>query len=186
MKKSNNKSNKVFVPIIIILAILTIAVIALTVLVRIKGGHSSSAKEQSDTSVVESVDNGTEVDFVEDYKLDDYTSKAADGTQTTTTTGSAKMDDPNGYILPTSNSAELTDADLSGLTAQELTYARNEIYARYGYVFESKELNDYFATKSWYTVNSAATDDSLSDLEKKNAEFIRIYQENNQLKYDVK
>ena len=73
-----------------------------------------------------------------------------------------------------------------GLTAQELTYARNEIYARYGYVFDSKELNDYFATKSWYTVNSAATDDSLSDLEKKNAEFIRIYQENNQLKYDVK
>ena len=45
---------------------------------------------------------------------------------------------------------------------------------------------DYFATKSWYTVNSAATDDSLSDLEKKNAEFIRTYQENNQLKYDVK
>ena len=89
-------------------------------------------------------------------------------------------------VLPTSNSAELTDADLSGLTAQELTYARNEIYARYGYVFDSKELNDYFATKSWYTVNSAATDDSLSDLEKKNAEFIRIYQENNQLKYDVK
>lgn len=184
MKKSNNKSNKVFVPVIIILVILTIGVIALTVLVRIKGGHSSSAKEQSDTSVVEAVDSGTEVDFVEDYKLDDYASKAADGTQTTT--GSAKMDDPNGYILPTSNSAELTDADLSGLTAQELTYARNEIYARYGYVFDSKELNDYFATKSWYTVNSAATDDSLSDLEKKNAEFIRTYQENNQLKYDVK
>ena len=69
MKKSNNKSNKVFVPIIMILAILTIAVIAFTVLVRIKGGHSSSAKEQSDTSVVEAVDSGTEVDFVEDYKL---------------------------------------------------------------------------------------------------------------------
>lgn len=93
MKKSNSKSNKVFVPIIIVLAILTIAVIALTVLVRMKGGHSSSAKEQSDTSVVEAVDSGTEVDFVEDYKLDDYASKAADGTQTTT--GSAKMDDPN-------------------------------------------------------------------------------------------
>lgn len=40
MKKSNSKSNKVFVPIIIVLAILTIAVIALTVLVRMKGGHS--------------------------------------------------------------------------------------------------------------------------------------------------
>ncbi len=91
MKKSNSKRNKVFVPIIIVLVILTIAVIALTVLVRMKGGHSSSAKEQSDTSVVEAVDSGTEVDFVEDYKLDDYASKAADGTQTTT--GSAKMDD---------------------------------------------------------------------------------------------
>ena len=57
---------------------------------------------------------------------------------------------PDNYIFYNSNSCYLTDADLAALTPQELCYARNEIYARRGYIFSSTELSDYFNAKNWY------------------------------------
>lgn len=80
------------------------------------------------------------------------------------------------YILPESNSRYLTDADVSGLTLQQLNYAKNEIYARHGRKFDSKELQNYFRSKSWYngTVNAADFKETVfNEYEKKNAEFLR-------------
>ena len=80
------------------------------------------------------------------------------------------------YILPESNSSYLTDADVSGLTLQQLNYAKNEIYARHGRKFDSKELQNYFGSKSWYngTVNAADFKETVfNEYEKKNAEFLR-------------
>lgn len=54
------------------------------------------------------------------------------------------------YILPESGSRQLSRSEILGMTAQELNYARNEIYARHGRKFQSVELSDYFHTKSWY------------------------------------
>lgn len=54
------------------------------------------------------------------------------------------------YILPTSATVQLTEADLAGLTKEQLRLARNEIYARYGMIFGVEDLDNYFATKSWY------------------------------------
>lgn len=54
------------------------------------------------------------------------------------------------YILPTSNSAYLTEADLAPLTKEQLRLARNEIYARHGRKFKDAALNEYFLSKSWY------------------------------------
>ncbi len=54
------------------------------------------------------------------------------------------------YILPTSNSAYLTEADLAPLTKEQLRLARNEIYARHGRKFKDASLNEYFLGKSWY------------------------------------
>lgn len=56
----------------------------------------------------------------------------------------------NGYILPQSTSQYLSADDLSNLTLKGLCYAKNEIYARYGRKFESKELQEYFNSHSWY------------------------------------
>lgn len=80
------------------------------------------------------------------------------------------------YILPESNSRYLTDADVSGLTLQQLNYAKNEIYARHGRKFDSKELQNYFGSKSWYNGTVNATDFKetvFNEYEKKNAEFLR-------------
>lgn len=56
----------------------------------------------------------------------------------------------NGYIFPQSTSQYLSADDLSNLTLKGLCYAKNEIYARYGRKFKSKELQEYFNKQSWY------------------------------------
>lgn len=54
------------------------------------------------------------------------------------------------YILPNSDK-EFIDPDvLKNLTKEELVYARNEIYARYGNAFSSENIKTYFESKSWY------------------------------------
>ena len=55
------------------------------------------------------------------------------------------------YILPEAQYRYLEDNDLNALTLKGISYAKNELYAKYGRKFESQELSDYMATKSWYT-----------------------------------
>ena len=86
------------------------------------------------------------------------------------------------YIISYSSDYPLTETDLSGLSAQELTYARNEIFARHGYIFKSAELNNYFNSKDWYYPDSSFNG-KLSDLEQKNANFISNYQDEYGLTY---
>lgn len=79
------------------------------------------------------------------------------------------------YIIPYSDTAILTYSDISGLSLQEINYAKNEIYARKGRRFQSAELQNYFNSKSWYRGTVAPEDFSdsmLSDIEKRNAEFL--------------
>lgn len=82
------------------------------------------------------------------------------------------------YILPDSSSRLLTDADIEGLSARELNYAKNEIYARHGRIFDSPELREYFESKSWYEGEYTAEEfdaesgSILNENEKKNAEFL--------------
>lgn len=54
------------------------------------------------------------------------------------------------FIIPDSNSRYLDRDDVAFLSLQEINYAKNEIYARHGRKFKSKELSDYFNSKAWY------------------------------------
>lgn len=80
------------------------------------------------------------------------------------------------YIIPYSDTELLTEEDVEGLSVQEINYAKNEIYARYGRKFSSRELQDYFNSKDWYygTIEPEDFDKGnyLSDLENKNAAFL--------------
>lgn len=85
-------------------------------------------------------------------------------------------DDASEYIISDSDSRILTDADVDGLELWQINYAKNEIYARHGYIFESNELQNYFNSKSWYRPLYAKKEfDSLgllSSVENKNAAFL--------------
>lgn len=56
-----------------------------------------------------------------------------------------------GYILPESNSRFFVRSELTHTDEDWLRLARNEIFARHGYVFEDEALAEYFESMSWYT-----------------------------------
>lgn len=83
------------------------------------------------------------------------------------------------YILPDSSSRELTIADISGLSHDQLELARNEIYARHGRKFTNPTLQNYFNSQAWYTGTIEPedfTDDMLSNIEKSNIQFIKEHE----------
>lgn len=83
------------------------------------------------------------------------------------------------YILPQSSTQLLTESDLSGLSANDLMLARNEIYARHGRKFIDTQIQAYFNSKSWYhgTVEAADFDASvLSSIERTNISFISAHE----------
>lgn len=84
------------------------------------------------------------------------------------------------YILPESSSRYLTERDLEGLTKEQLRFARNEIYARHGRIFDSEDLASYFNSKDWYhgTVQASEFREShLSQIEKDNIQLIKKREE---------
>jgi hypothetical protein len=77
--------------------------------------------------------------------------------------------------LPDSSSRLLTEADLEGLTKDELALARNEIYARHGRKFQNRQMREYFESKSWYEPIYEPSEfpvKLLSDVEQRNITFI--------------
>lgn len=79
------------------------------------------------------------------------------------------------YIIANSSTTRLTENDLAKYTAEQLRYARNEIYARHGYIFNNQELLNYFKTKSWYKPTISAdsfNQASLNDIEKANVDLM--------------
>ncbi|MBO4901491.1 MAG: YARHG domain-containing protein [Lachnospiraceae bacterium] len=84
------------------------------------------------------------------------------------------------YIIPDSSDRYLTDADVMGLSSEELRIARNEIFARHGRRFKDAELQAYFDSKSWYRGIYDPDEFSLvvrlSDIEQKNMALIKRYE----------
>lgn len=60
------------------------------------------------------------------------------------------IEDDDTYIFPNSDTEYLTKSDLSGMSKSEINLAKNELYARHGRKFKSKELQEYFENKDWY------------------------------------
>ena len=79
------------------------------------------------------------------------------------------------YMIPDSNYRYLRYSDIAGLSTAELRIARNEIYARHGYIFNSKDLQNYFSSQAWYSP-SPSYNGSLSAVEKANVDFIKQYE----------
>lgn len=94
--------------------------------------------------------------------------------------GNSVRYDGEEYIFPTSDSIYLEEQNLWNLSEEALRIAKNEIYARHGYIFQSDDLNRYFREKSWYqaSVPAAQFDSSvLNEYEKANIKQIADYQE---------
>lgn len=90
-------------------------------------------------------------------------------------------DNDSEYIFSDSSSRLLTEADISGRSAEELRIAKNEIYARHGRIFTSEDLKEYFESKSWYQGYIPADqfkESVFNQVEKDNIVFIQSYIDN--------
>jgi len=61
---------------------------------------------------------------------------------------------------------------------QNLKIMRNEIYARYGYKFKTKDMIDYFGTKEWYTPQYDDVSQKLTEIERINVALIQELEKN--------
>ena len=99
-----------------------------------------------------------------------------------TTEDSQTVQNTEDYIFPNSSSVLLTDAEVSGISKDQLRIGRNEILARHGRRFNDQALQQYFDSKSWYngTISSdefdANLDSRLNDVERANIEIIKKYE----------
>lgn len=84
------------------------------------------------------------------------------------------------YIFQDSDSRRLKKSDLKGMSKKELKLARNELYARHGYIFKDKSLAKYFEGKSWYTGTIKSEDfkdnERFNDIEIANRNLILKYE----------
>ena len=86
----------------------------------------------------------------------------------------------NYFVFPYSDSVYLSEGDLAYLSKFELAVARNEIYARHGYIFsKNKEMADHFASMPWYY--GSETDQEkvrqyFNDCERHNVDLIAAYE----------
>lgn len=81
------------------------------------------------------------------------------------------------YILPNSSSQQLSLQEIEGLSLWELVIARNEIFARHGFVFGVPELKNYFDSKSWYQPNSSYNGNVQNAIEEYNVSLIKQVEE---------
>jgi hypothetical protein len=70
----------------------------------------------------------------------------------------------------------LREVDLVGLRVEDARHLRNEIYARHGRRFKDPKLQAYFVSFAWYKPYDGFREGVLSDVERKNAEIIRAYE----------
>ncbi|WP_340077386.1 YARHG domain-containing protein [Leptobacterium sp. I13] len=69
----------------------------------------------------------------------------------------------------------LSKEELRTMTKSELKFMRNEIFARYGYIFNpGGEMDTYFNSQNWYSGQHYNVDNFLTDLERENIELIQL------------
>lgn len=97
----------------------------------------------------------------------------------TRTPAATELPQQSEYILPHSDTEQITLDQLQGLSSTEARIARNEILARHGRKFKDQELQAHFDGCSWYTGTVEADDFDytvLSPLEQQNVEVIKEYE----------
>lgn len=168
-KKPKQTKSKNFIILGVLILLLTVGFGSYYISVsKLFSNNSNNSKETStQENMVTSNDNTTNKD--PNIKSED----AEIGNKPDTN----KIQSVDSYILPESGSEKLLDSDVSVLNKENLTLARNEIYARHGFVFKSEPYKSYFSKKSWYKPN-ASFDGNLDTVETANIKLISKYENN--------
>ena len=78
------------------------------------------------------------------------------------------------FIFQQSSTEYLSQSQVSSLSDYQLGIARNEIYARHGYIFKLDRFKSYFESQSWYVPRySDVSSISLNEIETYNVALIK-------------
>lgn len=80
------------------------------------------------------------------------------------------------FLIPHSNVSKVTSEDIKNFSLNDIKIAKNEIYARHGYVFETESLQQYFDSQSWYK-RDPAYQGELEDIEAYNVRYLENIEE---------
>ncbi len=78
-------------------------------------------------------------------------------------------------LYPEASNRLLTHDDLVFLSKWQLKIMKNEIFARYGYIFKSAAMKKYFQAKPWYRPQFHNVYHLLTPIERKNIKLIKQY-----------
>ncbi|SFJ38749.1 YARHG domain-containing protein [Terrisporobacter glycolicus] len=154
-KNSSNKGKKIAIACVTVCAVVGLGVTAGLFIGGVLPIDKPKEKQETYTPAVEEVEeDAPEVEEVEEYNNDLENDQ---------------------YFIVDSDSRYLTETELSAYTDEELSFIRNEIFARYGYVFKKDKYINYFSEKSWYTPDSTfqGNEEDFNDYEIKNIELIK-------------
>ena len=128
--------------------------------------ETSSTTENNDHSTDSS--NDASSNATSDTTADDRSSNDTSSNTTTTVSNSD-------YVLPDSDSQVYSDDVINSLSKNQLAIARNELYARHGYIFHTNQaMKNYFNNKNWYVPSVENQDDiTLNSYEKANLKKIQ-------------
>lgn len=71
---------------------------------------------------------------------------------------------------------KLKKSDLENLDAAQLRLMRNAVYARYGRIFKSVDLQSLWECYTWYKANPNYSDDMLTEIDKFNIKLIQEFE----------
>ena len=71
------------------------------------------------------------------------------------------------------NGTTLDNSDITGLPVSDLRLLRNTVYARYGRVFDSSDLQQYFNNRPWYRPRRDYSDSQLTAADRANVNFLK-------------
>ena len=108
--------------------------------------QAGSANLQGSGSSANSASSGYDSTYDYNSTTNDYDTSGYD----TSDYDDEESGDEDEYIFPDSDTTYLTKSDLKGMSADELNYAKNELYARHGRIFNREDLQEYFEDCSWY------------------------------------
>ena len=82
------------------------------------------------------------------------------------------------------SNTELTSAMVENMYKRDLEVIRNTIYARHGYSFQNRQMRYIFDRVRWYMPVSTDVTGQLTELEKKNIELLKRYENHAASYYD--
>ncbi len=77
------------------------------------------------------------------------------------------------YLIANSNVEKITRYQIQDFSEELLAVARNEIYARQGYIFTNPIYTGYFQNKSWYVPTKKISEIQLSEIEAYNIRYLQ-------------